>query len=145
MKQLDLIRCSQEDKKALPAELFTTPNLLQLNIATLKTVRGIYFLTFNCEIVYIGQSVNVLARIGCHISEGSKKFNNVYFLPVPKGDLTELERKYIHEIKPVYNKEIIAPKTPQQIAEAKVLASNEQAIERHNRNLEAYKSRLLKQ
>ena len=63
----------------------------------------VYFLIKNEKIVYIGQSVNVLARKKHH--ENSKLFDFLFFLPVPESNLSICERTFIKHFKPVFNKE----------------------------------------
>ena len=82
----------------------------------------IYFLVDNGEVVYVGKSVNFLARIVCHqrtervsrqwvdgelvwIKGGClKKFDEIYFKEVEiDKDLQECERKCIKKFLPKYN------------------------------------------
>jgi hypothetical protein len=88
---------------ATPAELFKAKSLHQLNISHLKIIRGIYFLVHFHEIVYVGQSTNIIGRILTHIDEATKKFNDVFFIPVPTGDLLKIESAYISSLNPKYN------------------------------------------
>jgi hypothetical protein len=64
---------------------------------------GIYFLVLNREIVYIGQSVDVLYRISRHRREG-KEFDSYTYLLCDKSRLDELEEKYIVALMPWMNK-----------------------------------------
>lgn len=63
---------------------------------------GIYFLIDGEEVVYVGQSVNVFARISQHKSEG-KKFERWCFLPCSAEQLHDTERRYIEAIAPALN------------------------------------------
>lgn len=63
---------------------------------------GIYFLIQDNEIVYVGQSVNVLRRIGTH---ADKKFDAFAFVPCDKKALDKLETLYIHLLRPPLNGE----------------------------------------
>ncbi len=87
----------------------------------------IYFLVDNGEVVYVGKTVNFLARIVSHQraetkynkwvdgklveryvgkieNGGLKKFNEVYIKEVESKDmLTKCERKYIKKFLPKYN------------------------------------------
>jgi hypothetical protein len=65
---------------------------------------GIYFLAHNGEVVYVGQSVNVVARVHGHINEGLKDFDSAVFLPAPRRDLDSLECAFINALKPRHNK-----------------------------------------
>ena len=81
----------------------------------------IYFLVDNGEVVYVGKSVNFLARIVCHQRTekthrkwvdgelvprkcGLKKFDSVYIKEVENEEiLEECERKCIKKFLPKYN------------------------------------------
>lgn len=62
---------------------------------------GCYALFFNGECVYVGESVNVPHRIGEHIQEGKKLFNDfrIYYC----RDRKSLETDLIRLLKPKYN------------------------------------------
>lgn len=64
-------------------------------------VCGVYFLCTEREVVYIGRSVNVFARIAAH--EHTGKFDRVFFQPVPKDQLDETEGRLIREFRPPLN------------------------------------------
>ena len=61
---------------------------------------GVYFLISNKTIVYVGQSVNVYARLSGH---GDKNFDSFTVIPCPKEHLDVLESLYIHVMNPVFN------------------------------------------
>jgi hypothetical protein len=67
-----------------------------------KQNTGIYFLILNNEVVYVGQSIDLLGRVSRHIRDG-KRFDSYAFLSAPKEKLDELERKYIRAFVPVDN------------------------------------------
>ncbi len=64
-------------------------------------VSGVYFLIKQDRIVYVGQSVNVFARIGTHQTD--KDFDSIAWLPCDKGVLDKLESIYIHTLQPPLN------------------------------------------
>ena len=64
-------------------------------------VSGVYFLIKQDRIVYVGQSVNVFARIGTHQTD--KDFDSIAWLPCDKGILDKLESIYIHTLQPPLN------------------------------------------
>lgn len=64
---------------------------------------GIYHLLYKGEVVYVGQSMNMQARVGAHVTEGTKLFDS-YRLYAYDGDLNELEAEEIIKHKPKYNK-----------------------------------------
>jgi hypothetical protein len=61
---------------------------------------GVYFLIANRKIVYVGQSVNVYARISGHTH---KTFDSFTVIPCPKEHLNVLESLYIHMFDPPLN------------------------------------------
>ena len=67
---------------------------------------GIYLLIDKPFVVYVGQSITPLSRIGQHLKEGTKKFTSVKVIPCPKdkNDLIRLESMMISALKPIYNK-----------------------------------------
>lgn len=64
---------------------------------------GIYFLRNGFEIVYVGQSVNVVSRVATHRAEGIKEFDSWHVLPCEREELDELEAEFIQMMKPKYN------------------------------------------
>jgi hypothetical protein len=64
----------------------------------------IYALIKDQEIVYIGQSSNVMSRLGSHIQEKRKDFDSYAIVcKVSQNEVDEVERKYIDDLKPKYN------------------------------------------
>lgn len=61
---------------------------------------GVYFLLNGNEIVYVGQAVNVYARIGQHVD---KRFDRYAFIPCAINALDKLESLYIHCLRPKLN------------------------------------------
>jgi hypothetical protein len=58
-----------------------------INLAWAEELSGIYFLTYRGEVVYVGQSVNVLSRVSSHLSDAmiaespaKKIFDGAYFI-----------------------------------------------------------------
>jgi hypothetical protein len=64
---------------------------------------GVYFLIQDSRIVYIGQSVNVHARLADHWN-GEKRFDRVYWVRCAQRDLAPLEAAYIAQFNPPLNK-----------------------------------------
>lgn len=62
---------------------------------------GVYFLYKNDDIIYIGQSVNVMARVGQHVD---KDFDNVKIICCDKQNLNDVEAFFIDLFKPRLNK-----------------------------------------
>lgn len=64
---------------------------------------GVYFLLDHQEIVYVGQSVNVHARVSQHLDDSTKSFNRVCYLPARPEELSEIENAMIVLLKPKFN------------------------------------------
>jgi hypothetical protein len=65
---------------------------------------GIYFLLRGGHVVYIGQSKNLLFRIGAHIAEAGKDFDAYAVLPCEPSELDKLEIENIVRYAPEYNR-----------------------------------------
>lgn len=64
----------------------------------------LYFLIDDGEVVYVGQSTNVIWRLRSHIIDPEKKFDSYTLVSFPLSMLNEVEAKYIVELRPKYNK-----------------------------------------
>ena len=64
---------------------------------------GVYFLLQGEEVVYIGQSTQPTVRIGQHLTEGVKVFNDAFVQHVPEAALNQVETMFIRMMKPKYN------------------------------------------
>ena len=88
------------------AELLIPEDLVAVPITEMgrsfKT-SGVYLLYSLGEVVYVGQSWNVLMRAGEHISEKRKKFDSVAMVSCIAANRLWLERLYIDKFKPKYN------------------------------------------
>lgn len=76
-------------------------NFKQSNLPAPKWVTGIYFLFDGDEIVYVGQSVDIMTRVGAHLRD--KVFDSFNYIECDLCDLNNLEATYILELKPKYN------------------------------------------
>jgi len=77
------------------------------DIEQLRKISGVYFLCWNNEVVYVGQSVNVIARIGQHLSGFLSRYKGeigAYFLECDEGLLGLVERHYILFFMPCENR-----------------------------------------
>ena len=72
-------------------------------IINVSTNIGIYFLKQKDIVVYIGQSKNLLQRIGTHITEGKKIFDNIEIKECELSMLDEMEEAAISLHRPLYN------------------------------------------
>lgn len=61
---------------------------------------GVYFLIREGKVIYVGQSVNVFARMAQH---EIKNFERYAYVPCDKKDLNVLESLYIHCLQPESN------------------------------------------
>lgn len=67
-------------------------------------ISGVYFLMDHKKnVVYIGQSKNLFARIGAHIKDNSKLFTHYAYIEIHPTALSEAERDYIQILKPKFN------------------------------------------
>lgn len=66
-----------------------------------ERVCGVYFLINRGRVVYVGQSVNVFARIAQH--RASKTFERVAYVVLPIDRLDIVESLYIHVLRPPLN------------------------------------------
>ena len=63
---------------------------------------GIYILLMDEEIVYIGRSINIVARVGAHI-RNDLQFNKYTIVPMSYADSCKWEEIYINAYRPKYN------------------------------------------
>jgi excinuclease UvrABC nuclease subunit len=64
---------------------------------------GVYFLIDGATIVYVGQSINVPARVRQHQNDPQKTFDRVAVIDIAEEDLLETERYYIDLFRPKHN------------------------------------------
>lgn len=70
---------------------------------------GVYFLCDGPEVVYVGESGEVFARVPHHVTD--KSFDRWYWTPVPSSDRLAVEVGYIQALQPKYNRRGIDPGT----------------------------------
>jgi hypothetical protein len=66
-------------------------------------ITGIYFLLRASEVVFVGQSADVLVRINHHWAEKEKAFDAYYVIECPVDELNLVQAHFICKFKPVYN------------------------------------------
>lgn len=88
---------------ALPDFTLSNDQILAESVPV-EQLNAVYFLLHGHEIVYVGQSTNVHARIAQHIALGAIKFDRFHILPCPKDCLLVLEAQYILAFNPRHNK-----------------------------------------
>lgn len=69
---------------------------------------GIYFLIHGEAVVYVGQAIDVVARIAAH--SATKKFDRWNWIPCKRSDLDRTERVYINALLPKLNRDAITRK-----------------------------------
>lgn len=72
-------------------------------ISGLTPLCGIYFLLHEGETVYVGQSTNVVARVGQHIADTRKAFDAWSYFACERDELADLERALISLLRPRLN------------------------------------------
>jgi hypothetical protein len=81
-----------------------------IDISANSRIPAVYFLCHDDEILYVGQSVNVLARKDNWITARERghanavPFTQVFMLRVPEADLQRWEDYYIEKFNPPYNR-----------------------------------------
>ena len=63
----------------------------------------VYFLVCERKVVYVGKTTDLPGRISGHRREREKKFDCVFYLPVPEHELFDVESSFISILKPKYN------------------------------------------
>jgi len=80
------------------------PSIDQILNKSEPTIRSaVYFLVDADKVVYIGQSKNVLQRLGAHFRSEEMEFDSYCFLAVPVDDLDTVEYGLIRKYSPKYN------------------------------------------
>ncbi len=69
-----------------------------------QKIRGVYLLWRNDVVVYVGQSENILQRIGVHLANPLKDFDGFSYAVVEIGNLNEIEADLIVRYSPIFNK-----------------------------------------
>ena len=64
---------------------------------------GVYFLIREASVVYVGQTVNLLARLGQHATAKAGQFDAVLWMPCPEESLLAVERWWITHLHPSLN------------------------------------------
>ena len=75
-----------------------------------EIITGVYFLIRDLKVVYVGQSVDVIARVGSHRTNRVKQFDEYYFIRCPEEYMNILEAHFIAKLSPAYNTS--TPKNP---------------------------------
>ena len=78
--------------------------LANARIGSLDVICGVYFLFDGDEMVYIGQSRDILLRLRVHEADATKPFDRWAYVDVPEKDLMDVEARYIRMFQPPYNR-----------------------------------------
>jgi len=91
----------REDAERQVASFFNQYMWRSNKLLSSRTVCGVYFLRSRGEIIYVGQSVNILGRIGQH--KQTKEFDSVSFVKCEKHNLNDVEGFFIRLLLPKMN------------------------------------------
>ena len=93
-----------EKTKEAPKELQPFLNdVYEIDLGIVNSPSGIYFLYDNDELVYIGETIQVLRRLQDHIYENKKNFSKAFFIKINKEKTLKIETELIRFFKPKYN------------------------------------------
>lgn len=85
-----------------PSVLNDSVHLLELPSAS----SGVYFLCNELlDVLYVGMSTDVPARVARHRQRGKIVFSRVFFLPYPLAELFDRESEWIRKLRPPFNGE----------------------------------------
>lgn len=88
------------------ADLLSLPEILKISKKTNYIKSGVYFLIYEKEIVYVGSSMNIYARLTAHNNNKNLEFDSYSIIEAPEKDLKELEADYIFWFTPEHNKNL---------------------------------------
>lgn len=86
-------------KKILPSK----SEIIKKSQKIPNVICGVYFLILNNEIVYVGQSINIISRIMAHNADANKTFDSVSYIKCEKEKLDAIESYYINKFLPLQN------------------------------------------
>jgi hypothetical protein len=97
------IRLEPTPENSAPEAIRDIPELMELHGGAEP---GVYFLVKGEEVVYVGQSISPLNRIGTHTANRGKSFDRVFIVPVPCELLDKVEGAMIRWLNPPLNRGI---------------------------------------
>jgi len=77
--------------------------VLQLPRVSVEDLCGVYFLFKETACIYVGQSLNVHARVREHKHKKRIAFDEYAWIPVPAALLDSVEGRYIAMLRPEFN------------------------------------------
>lgn len=110
--QINRLRCDDQNYRMVNFAASGIPEFLSMWASEREIIEhshqiannlcGVYFLIHQKKIVYVGQSVNVFARVNSH--RDTKEFDEFSCVVVPPQFLDVMESIYIHMLEPPLNK-----------------------------------------
>lgn len=101
LSQLSQIKALNSTSKSLSGDYLLTAESIIKASMPFRKICGVYFLISGGAIVYVGQSVDVLTRLGTH--ENFRSFDSYAYIEVEKSHLDLVESLYIHAFNPPLN------------------------------------------
>jgi hypothetical protein len=95
------LRVQDTSKALLGTHLLSEDEIVSSAAALPDSHCGVYFLIKDGRVVYVGQSVQILARVGTHLT--CKDFDSFSWVRVPRHQLDLVETLYIQHLRPKYN------------------------------------------
>lgn len=71
------------------------------DLPIIPMISGVYFLVFDDVVVYVGQSIHVMARVAWHTRD--KIFDRAFYVPVDPKELDAVEGAFIRALAPKWN------------------------------------------
>lgn len=68
-----------------------------------EVLSGVYLLTFEGTVVYVGQTSDLHARLMCHVKDSTKVFDGVRFIAIENSLKDRTEAELICKLQPKYN------------------------------------------
>lgn len=102
-------RLSKWRKKGFTTASGPTPEIIR-HVRAIKRFDGVmachvYFLLHEGEVVYVGQSgAGWPSRVHSHLRDKAKVFDDIWYIEVDRPTLSDVERRFIEEFNPKYNK-----------------------------------------
>lgn len=93
--------CDNNVSSALTGKVLLSERELVAGASAWDPICGVYFLVKDMRVVYVGQSVDIFARVSEH--RAKIMFDSISFIRCAKSGLDVLESLYIHTLKPPRN------------------------------------------
>lgn len=108
------------DPEAKPVRPVDVPDCLlpmaghvwELPMSSLARGGVIYFLAKGDEVVYVGQTVALHARLSTHHGQERIDFDRAFYIYVPESELCEVEAAFVRVFQPAMNTQLKTPERP---------------------------------